>query len=183
MPGFSTAGSPAPERPGGGPQRLQVASFIAAELNSKRLELGRDGKLPELRLEESQPAQDDVSRESSNPWLLIGVLTFSVVSSVVMLLVDTTVGRGEATSKTDARQEIQRAYLDTNDPHTSRPYQQHLRQALQAYARGDSELERRHYRDVSEMLRADNLHPLRGLTGDVSSDDRLNELLATLLRD
>lgn len=167
--------------PGLAPGR--VATFIAADTEARRLDLGSDGKLPELRLEETQSAKSDASQSGSSPWLLIGVLAFSILSSIAMLLIDAGATGRDATSKEDARLEIQRVYLNTGDSVFAKPFEQRLRQALLAHSRGDWDEESRYYREVSQMLRADNLHPLRGLTGDISSDSRLSELLATLLRD
>lgn len=161
-----------------------MAKFIAADAGARKLDLGADGKLPALKLEESAGAAVEETGESaSNPWLLIGVLAFSIVTSIAMLLIDASPRRSEREAKVDARQEILRQYVEPPNPRATRPFQQRLRRALQAHSRGDAEAERMHYRAVSDMLQADDLHPLRGLTGDVATDDRLKELLAILLRD
>lgn len=162
----------------------QTAKFISADAGARKLDLGADGKLPALKLEETAGTPvEEAGEAGSNPWLLIGVLGFSIVTSIAMLLIDASPRRGEREAKVDARLEILRQYVEPPNPRATRPYQQRLRQALQAHSRGDDEAERMHYRAVSDMLRAGDLHPLRGLTGEIDSDDRLKELLTILLRD
>ena len=68
---------------------VKVAKFIAADTNARKLGLANDGTLPTLVLNEAdEKERAEAKRESSNPWLLIGALSISIVSSIAMLLIE-----------------------------------------------------------------------------------------------
>ena len=122
--------------------------------------------------------------KTSNPWVMIGVLSLSFGLSVLMLFIDTTPGSGEAPTKAQTRRLIERSYIAQEPP--LEEYQLLLRQALQAHTRGDTVRERRIYRRVLDMLHAEGKNKFKGLTGvpdaDQPPNDRdLEELLSTML--
>jgi hypothetical protein len=173
-------------RSSSGPAReARPARFIAAESSETRVELGHDGQLPVLKLEEATHIDvDDRNTRDSNPWLLVAALAFSFGMSAVLLFVDTSGTPAEQTTKTSARGDIEMYY--------SRPvakpnrYRKLLREALQAYNKEDYATERKRYKLVLDLLHAENNDPYSGLTGQVSAsqppnDRHLEELLSTLV--
>jgi hypothetical protein len=171
-------------------QRLaKTAKFIAAEPTSARVDLGADGRLPQLVLCEG-PKSDAPEQEqqdkggSARPLLLVAVFCFSIGVSVVMLLLDAGGARKETDADVRARQTIQQYY--TGRGPNIEPYQQRLRQALQAHNQGDFAREQRLYREVLDLLHDESKNEFKGLTGMVSgghtNDKDLEDLLSTLLR-
>lgn len=168
--------APAPPR--------RVARFIAAEAAQSGLKLAEDGKLPELRLKE--PGQADVKEAGSrgvSPILLFGTLGVSVLVSVVLVLMPTEPGNpGSALEKRQARQQIEENYIAGMDKEaTLEPYQICLREALLAQSRRDVREERRMYRKVLDMLRAERGKFDKHLTGSRKRDEDLEQLITTLL--
>jgi len=164
----------------------QPARFIAGESTETAIELGRDGQLPMLVLTEGKSnAVTDADGQTSNPLLLVGVLCFSLLASLSMLLFDTTAYYAEPDSKNDARAQIEARYVKGNP--LREPYQDVLAAALQAHHKGDYDQERNHYKQVLKMLREENKNAYTGITGRVSAplppnDEHLDSLLRTLLR-
>ena len=167
----------------------QAARFVAAEATDAAIQLGQDGQLPTLVMEEGA-AKSDVGEheQKSNPWLLVAVVGCSLLASLAMLLLETETRRSEAQDKTAARAALEQHYLRSFDSLRLEPYQKLLREALQAHHRGDEDLERNRYRDVLLLLHAENNNQLQGLTGSVRAtsppnDEDLARLLSILLRD
>lgn len=152
-----------------------------------------DGKLPELVLSDRDAAAaPEATAPRGQPWLLIGLLVFSVASSVLMLLFDPSAATDSKTSREAAREGIRLYY--TGQPPRLEAYQTRLRLALQAGQRGDRVEERRLYQEVLVLLRSEGTSKFRGLTGMASSDvdppeggppnDRhLERLISTMLSD
>ena len=165
--------------------RKRGAGFIAAEPADSTLKLAADGKLPELRLEERAAKQKPEQGERSvNPLAMLGVLTISVVLSIVLALMDMgspPVSGGR--KKAEMRQKLEDHYFGLGDLKVKQlePYQILLREARQAYSRGDYKTEREHYRKALDMLRAERGSEERGLTGSRSKDRELEEALLALL--
>lgn len=164
----------------------QPARFIAGESTDTAIELGQDGQLPMLVLSEgkSSPATE-ADGQKSNPLLLVGVLCFSLLASLSMLLLDTTSFRAEPDSKKEARAQIEAHYVKGNP--LREPYQNNLAAALQAHHKADYAQERVQYKQVLKMLREENKNAYTGITGRVSAplppnDEHLDSLLRTLLR-
>ncbi len=164
----------------------QAAKFIAAETAETAVQLGSDGRLPELVFED-QSAERETHKsqsEDSNPLLLIGILCFSITLSLIMLVFDPQPPQSGSAAKSRARNEIARTYIGTGP--RLRPHEKRLRQALQAFHRGDHEAERRLYREVLHMLRDESHRGVMGLTGPrraaaPPNDHHLEQQLATLL--
>jgi hypothetical protein len=164
-----------------------VARFIATEAAQSGLKLAEDGKLPALRLKE--PGQADTKQAGSsgvNPLVLFGALAFSVALTVIMVFLPSqTEAPVKGGEKQAARREIEEKYISSMDKGAAlEPYQICLREALQARSRHDSREERRLYRKVLDMLRAERAGKFdRGLTGSPDKDETLEKLITTLLSD
>jgi hypothetical protein len=132
---------PAPATP---PPR-KVARFIPSEAADSALKLADDGKLPELRLGDVPDSSVKEKKGSgTNPLLLFGLLSLSVVSSLVLLLApDSSTDGSQSADKLKARQIIAEQYFSDLDQVPREPYQILLREARLAYSRGDLEEERR----------------------------------------
>jgi len=168
------------------PPSRKTARFIATETAQSGLKLAEDGKLPTLRLKE--PGQEEVKQAGSSgahPLLLFMALAFSAITTVVLLLIPSeSDSPGRTGEKQAARREIEESYISGMDKEAElAPYQLHLREALQAHARRDFAEERRRYRRVLDMLRAERGKFDRGLTGSPAKDETLEKLITTLLSD
>lgn len=174
-----------PVRPSPPVPSKKVARFIKAESADSALQLAPDGKLPELRLEEDAAREKpEQSQRSINPLALAGLLTISVVLSLVLVLMDVDSPPVSGVEKKAAmRQRIRDYFFGSSvlDAGRLEPYQVLLREAQQAYSRGDYKVERQHYRRVLDMLRAERGTEEKGLTGSRSKNKELEEALLVLL--
>jgi hypothetical protein len=174
-----------PVRPPAPVPRKQVARFITAEATDSTLRLAADGKLPELHLEEDAAKEKSEQRDRSiNPLVMLGVLSISVVLSIVLALMDMESPPASGVGKkAQMRQKLTDNYFGSGalDAKRLEPYQILLREAAQAYSRGDYKTQREHYRKVLDMLRADRGSEDRGLTGSRSKDRELEEAISVLL--
>ncbi|MCY2993259.1 MAG: hypothetical protein NTY19_36060 [Planctomycetota bacterium] len=171
-------------------RRAQTAKFITAEAVDTRIPLGADGQLPRLILLDghSQPVVD-APAQSSNLFVLVGVLCLSVTLSVVMLFMELENTISNSAAKQRARDRIALHYL--GQPPTIKPYQKKLREALQAANNEDYKKESRLYHDVLDILRVETTaRSHAGLTGlreaqdpREPSDRDLEQQLSTLLGD
>lgn len=165
----------------------ETAKFIAAETADTRVRLGADGRLPELLFEDQAPEPESpVTRsEGSNPLLLIGALCFSITLSVILLVFEPQPRHADDAAKAEARNWIEMNYIGSGP--RLKPHERRLREALQAYHRGDHATERRLYREVLDMLRDESHRGAVGLTGarkalNPPNDHDLEQQIATLLR-
>jgi len=179
----SLSAIPRPKKPGKSEGR-KVAKFITDTGGEPLVRLGEDGHLPELSLEDASKRGKKTAEDGDsggNPALMIVALGGSVLLSVLMLLLDMGGFDNNAASIRRAREEIQRFYGEEGKP--IRPYQIYLRQARQAWSRGDRAGERREYLKVLGMLRAEgNERSFSGVTGNRDEDRALEELIGTLLQ-
>ncbi len=169
--------------------RSTVAKFITDRPGDPLVRLGADGHLPELTLEEATANQTSpqTSATNSNPLVLYGLLTCSLVFSVGLLLIEPAGSHRPAGDTSSARSVLEQHYGDTDAELL--PYQVQLRQALVAHARGDVRAEQQAYRHVLRMLNSADVTDRsnhNGLTGPVTqrgraSDDDLRKALQTLL--
>jgi hypothetical protein len=176
----SLANIPRPKRGGKGESR-KVARFITDGPGEPLVRLGDDGHLPELALKEGAARLSKEAESSeSNPLVMYGVLAFSVLASMGLLLVDVDVLDLSGRDRAAARVEIQRFYGEEGKP--LRPHQIHLRQASQAESRRDGDRARAEYRKVLDMLRAEgNDRTLTGVTGSREEDRELERLIGVML--
>lgn len=160
-----------------------VARFITDGPGDPLVKLGEDGHLPELKLREGQAREPrDTGAKSSNPVLLIVALLFSFGMSIGLLFLEPGEGGSRPSEKAAARREIAEYYGAEGD--ALKPYQIWLRQARQARSRKDYSTERREYRRVLDLLRAEgNDRRLTGISGSKDRDARLEELISILLSD
>ena len=180
-----------PAKTAAAPQRqVQAAKFISGDATATRIDLGADGKLPELKLDAAKEMDDEAEKsKTSNPWIVIGLLGFSVLASVVMLFFEPGASKTQSTTKAEARAFIQSYYLSKDS--RDEPYQQRLRKALLAHNQGNAEEERQLYRDVLDMLHSESVQRTnKGLTGTKAgdpppvgnaNDQHLESLLSALL--
>ncbi len=176
----SLANLPKPKRGGRGESR-KVARFITDGPGEPLVRLGDDGHLPELALKEGAARlAKDAESAGSNPLVMYGVLAFSVLASMGLLLLDLNLLDATQRDRAAARVEIQRFYGEEGQP--LRPHQIHLRQASQAESRGDANRARIEYRKVLDMLRAEgNDRTLTGVTGSRDEDRELERLIGAML--
>ena len=133
---------------------------------------------------------------------MTAAIVFSILASVLLLLVDFESSKEVSQSKEVARRTIQMEFAQSHHPSCparSSPYtgctcdpppplleyQKLLRLAEQAHARGDVDEERRMYRRVLRMLR-DETKTRHGLTGSpqtTNHDAKLEELIGLALQE
>jgi len=166
-------------------RKPKQAKFVTADATETKIELGADGQLPELALQETRKAEPKESQsKSSGTLVLVGVLLLSFGLSIAMLFVNPTSQQSEAKSKSRARAHIRQHYIGMEEPFE--PYQKLLREALNANQQEDYDRERRLYRRVLDMLRSEDKNEGSRLTGVLVADtppyDKdLEEKLRTLL--
>jgi hypothetical protein len=163
------------------------ARFVTANPTERRINLGADGRLPELVLQEGTKAEQvPTASRGANPLVLVGVLAVSFGLSAVMLLMDTETRRSESDKQAEARAELALHYTQTH--RRLEPYQEELRRALQFHNQGKYAEEHRCYRRVLDLLHEEHRDNLKGLTGvrhgtSPPSDQHLESLLSQLLSD
>jgi DNA-directed RNA polymerase subunit RPC12/RpoP len=185
--GAPAPADPPPEKPAKKKREVKQAKFVASGAVATRINLGEDGQLPNLVVADTQEViVVDEEGSSTSPLLMIGVLVFSVLMSVFMLLAPESSDESESTSKQDAIEHLQVNYIGTGPE--LKPYQKLLRDGLQAQRRGDAKAARTAYRSVLGMLRAETSSEM-GLTApkwadpttapnDTDLEKHLNILLA-----
>ncbi len=166
----------------------KVARFISAETAKSKLHLD-DGKLPELQLREGtkkDKKEAEVKSKTVNPLVLFGALIFSVVLSIILVMVDfSPPDKTSRNRKERARFHIRDKFFAdhgieiTGEP--LKPYQVLLRRAEQAHLRGDYSTERMCYRKVLSLLRAERGEFAKGVTGSRDRDKELEERINVLL--
>jgi DNA-directed RNA polymerase subunit RPC12/RpoP len=176
-----------PAPPPVSPPHHRVARFITAETARSTLTLNTDGKLPDLHLTESnQPGKQRKPENSSgvNPLVLMGLICLSMVASVMLVIVDVDSPTTQPNAaKWRARRVIEEEYFSNLDsPSPRERYQIYLRDAQRAHARGDRATERRLYRQVLDLLRAER-GAFDTITGAPSRDKRLEEQIVILLKE
>jgi len=170
---------PAARSGGRGERRPQkVARFITDGPGDPLVRLGEDGNLPELTLNEGAVTEtgERPAKKQASSGLLLALLFCSFSMTVLLLFVDVEQHSSVAQQKAQARQQIAEFYGREGAP--LQPYQIYLREARQAYSRGDMQTERDRYRKVLQLLRAEGKRKFTGLTHD---DDHLEHLIAVLL--
>jgi hypothetical protein len=155
---------------------VQTAKFVAGEAAETRVQLGADGRLPELVVPErnTEREQEQTGPRESKPLLLIGVLCFSITLSIIMLVFEPSQHNSRSFDKAEARRVIAAYYTGVGPD--LKPFQKKLREALQAYHREDFDTERRLYRQVLNMLHDESNPDVDGLTGWRVADGPPNDL-------
>lgn len=162
-------------------RKRQTARFIT-EQGKSLVELGADGQLPELALDEDAGTKQKSDKpKQSSPSLMYGMLAFSFLATLAMLLIDIAPGQSGAVSKSDARTEVTRFYGGADDKVSLRPFQKRLRSAQLARAQRDFEKERRLYLQVLSELNAEDRDLNIGVTGSLNGDVELKKLIGILI--
>lgn len=164
--------------------RRKVPRFVTSEPSACHLPVTADGKLPELKLGESEgrPADKPAHPRGMHPLVLFGLLAASLCASLLLIFapLDST-APARIQQRQQARRVIETEYfreLDEGVP--PRPYQLLLREAKLAHSRGDFQRERQMYRRVLDLLRA-YPKPEKGITGSPERDEELERQLIILL--
>jgi len=183
-PGAAAAPAPPVAVPAAPQSGRKTARFITPEAADSTLKLAEDGKLPDLALREGQ-RKDRARTESTtvNPLVLFIVLTASVVLSVFLVMMDfTPVDQRLARDQARARLAIEQEFLASAGAEQPERYQVLLREALLEHSRGNFAEERRLYRRVLRLLRAELPDEQQGITGSKYNDAELEKWLTILLR-
>lgn len=160
-------------------RKRQTARFITDQGNPL-VELGADGQLPELALDEaaSSKQKSDKSKPSS-PALMYAILAFSFLSTLGMLFLDTAPGQSGSISKTTARVQVKEFW--GNGDNDLKPFQRRLRAAQLARSRADYGEERRLYLGVLAELNSEDRDLNIGVTGSLNGDVDLKKLIGVLI--
>ena len=169
--------------------KRQVARPIATRSGDAAVQMGADGKFPELSLAAgTSPQKGSEKPKDSNPALLFTILAASCLSSAGLLLFDfETSSPITSTDQTNARSRLAAFY--GTDSAQLEPYQKLLRRASIEHSQGNRTAERRLLKQVLGLLKSvDAAAPenLNGLTGKQTgrgkaSDKDLLELLQQVL--
>ena len=163
-----------------GKRNRETARFITDNSGDAMVQLGEDGKLPELTLDEGLDRKGkEPQSNQSNPLLLYAALAVSFVSSLSMLFIDMEPSTSATARLAQARRTIATFY--GNDEEELLRYQELLREARLAYSRSDASSERDALRQVLELLNSEDKNQYTGLTGKNSRDTELKRLIGTLL--
>lgn len=165
------------------PERKTVtARFITDGPGDPLVKLGEDGHLPELRLEEGKkrPGATQEAKRTNPIWLIL-IMAFGFGLSILLLFVDMGEVGGAAHDKAEARKQIE--IFCTQTEGTPKPYQERLRQALQARSRRDYATEQKEYRRVLDMLRSEGKNAYTGVTGTPERDLILERQIGILLKE
>ena len=163
-------------------KQREVARFITDNAGDAMVQLGEDGQLPELTLDEGlERGVKEPPGKQSNPLLLYSALAFSFVASLSMLFVDLEPSTNAKTEQLRARRSIAAFY--GNDENKLKPYQILLREARLAYSRSDRTAEHGALRQVLSLLNSEDINRFTGLTGKRERDDQLRHWIAMLLGD
>jgi hypothetical protein len=162
-----------------GKRKKNVARFITDQGGSL-VELGADGHLPELSLEDDPTRKEkQVQPKQSNSALLYSVLGLSFLGSLAMLFADIDPPSVSELSKAEAREEIVRFF--GSDEKDLEPWQKSLRAARLARSRGDLDTELMRYRQVLSVLKSEDRDPHIGVTGHLTSDEDLKRLIGIII--
>ncbi|MBN1912054.1 MAG: hypothetical protein JW818_20195, partial [Pirellulales bacterium] len=171
-----------PAAPAQPPSGRKVARLITSDAADSTLNLAEDGNLPELKLHESLTKDASQQKKtSSNPLVLMAVLSASILACILMLFWDGS-GGGHDDRKQAVEQIIRDKFFNTPGGELE-PYQQWLREAQLAAERGNTAQEQQLYRRVLDRLHAErDRFDRTGLTGSIESDDELEELVLKMLK-
>ncbi len=161
-----------------GKRKRQTARFIT-DRGDTLVELGADGHLPELSLEEGPANRQKGERKKSGPALLYCVLGLSFLGSIGMLLIDPSPPTISEMSRSHAREEI--VHFFGNDDDALEIWQESLRAARLAYSRRDYGTEMYEYRKVLNLLNSEDRDPHVGVTGHLNGDKELRTLIGIII--
>ncbi|MBX3443540.1 MAG: FHA domain-containing protein [Planctomyces sp.] len=167
--------------------KRRTARIVLDPQGEPRVQLGADGRLPELQLADASEASSEAKPRGAAPsWLLLPVVLASAALSLGLLF--WTPGDASSQPSQSRARDGLRAFFG-EDGQTLEPYQQLLRQALLEHSQGRPKEERRNYVRVLDLLNSADVRDPRnfhGLTGRQTgrgrnSDADLRALLETLI--
>lgn len=160
-------------------RKKNVARFITDQ-GGPLVELGADGHLPELALEDDPTRKEKQDKpQQSNSALLYSVLGLSFLASLAMLFADADPPSVSELSKSEAREEIVRFF--GSDEKDLESWQKNLRAARLAHSRGDYEAELMAYRRVLNVLKSEDRDRHVGITGHLTTDEDLRRLIGIII--
>ena len=195
--GAAPASSPAAEVPPAERRRAppkkeskrQVARLITSRGGEASVQMGADGKFPELALAAGTDRKKATGKpKEANPALLFTILAASCLSSAGLLLVDFETSTVTSSQDQAFTRSQLAAYYGT-DSSQWEPYQKLLRRASVEYSKGNMAAERRLLKQVLALLNSVDVSApenLNGLTGrqtglGKASDQDLKKLLEQIL--
>jgi hypothetical protein len=168
--------------------KKSAARLMLDAAGEPRVQLGADGRLPELNLSEAgRPAVESSGPPGVQLWLVIVAVLVSTAMSALILLWTPESVRTSTVTQAQARFQVRNFY--GREGSELEPYQQLLRQAAVEHSQGRTREERRMYLKVLDLLNSadvldsSNFHGLTGRqTGrGRNSDKELRELLESLV--
>ena len=164
-------------------RKRQLAKFVTDAHGESRVQLGEDGQLPELSLdEELTGGQTEQKTKRSNSLLLSMLLAASVAASVLLLVAEAPLRGGGDRGRQAARKQLTQLLQESQPKkanQTEAGWKLLVRDALSSAARADRAGEQRAYDRLLKLLNAED-RPDTGLTGDMQTDDDLRGLIAQL---
>jgi hypothetical protein len=157
-------------------------------IGEPRVQLGADGRLPELNLSEAtSAAPQEADGVAVRPWLAIVAVVASTAVSALLLLWSPDPAGSSSRIHQDAREQLKQFY--GKDADNLEPYQKLLRQAAVERSQGRLGEERRMYLRVLDLLNSSDVRDPRnfhGLTGRETgrgrnSDAELRQWIETLI--
>ncbi len=160
-------------------RKKQLARFITDQ-GDPLVELGADGQLPELSLEDGPASRSrSAKKKSTSPVILYCVLGLSFFCTLALLFIDPSPPTRTEVSRAQARKDIV-AFYGTGE-HELKPFQKALRAARLAHARGDTATERAEYRKVLDELNSEDRDRHIGVTGHHNTDKELRRLIGIIM--
>jgi hypothetical protein len=157
-----------------------VARFIT-DRGDTLVELGADGHLPELALDEGpQKRKAATGPKQTSPVVLYCILGLSFVMTIGMLLIDFQPAGVSPLSRQQAREEIVK-FFGSEENDELKPWQESLRRARLAHSQRDFAVEIREYRKVIDVLNAEDRDPHIGVTGHLETDKELKRLIGNII--
>ena len=147
------------------------------------MQLGEDGQLPELSLdEELTGGKSELKTRRSNSLLLSLLLAASVAASVLLLVIEGPVGGSGDRERGAARTTLKNILQQTQPRKADQPeadWRLLVHDALSAAARSDRTNEQRAYDRLLNLLNAEDRRK-SSLTGDEARDEDLEKAIAIL---
>ena len=157
----------------------QTARFIT-DRGDTLVELGADGHLPELSLEDGPTRkQKSGEKKKTGPALMYCMLGLSFLASIAMLLIDPAPDSVSEMSRAEARTEIMQFF--GGDKEELQEWQISLRAARLANSRRDYTTELFEYRKVLKVLNSEDRDPHIGVTGHLEGDVELRRLIGIII--
>ena len=164
-------------------RKRQLARFVTDAKGESRVQLGEDGQLPELSLdEELTGGKSELKTRRSNSLLLSLLLAASVAASVLLLVIEGPI-RGSGDRERGAARTTLKNMLEKTQPRKADQPEADWRllvhDALSAAARSDRTNEQRAYDRLLNLLNAEDRRK-SSLTGDEARDEDLEKAIAIL---